>query len=238
MKILGIKIANLTRKEVLEKIDLFLNEEKFHQIATVNPEFILAAQKDQEFKNILNSTDLNVADGVGIWYAFIRNFGYLKTRITGVDLMDIVLQKAQQKNLAIYLAISKHSLSSYEEIKTALNKKYPKLKILGSDINMGDYHENWFDDKLPIKNDFVLLCNFGAPRQEKFIQSVKSDTIRLAMGVGGSFDFLTKKVRRGPKVMRKLGLEWLWRFILEPKYRAKRIFKAVIIFPIKVIFSK
>ena len=57
------------------------------------------------------------------------------------------------------------------------------------------------------------------------------------MGVGGSFDFLTGKKKRAPKFLQKIGLEWLWRFLQEPKYRAKRIWKAVVVFPIKIIFN-
>lgn len=237
MEILGIRIDNLSRKEILEKIEFFLNKEKFHQIATVNPEFILQAQKDKEFKSILNQCDLNIADGVGIWYAFIRNFRFLKCRFAGIDLMWEILKIANEKKLSVFLAINKDGLSKYEEIKAKLEKKYPNLDIHGDDIE----YTNPSSSKLQNESCKLVLCNFGAPFQEKFIHSLKSKTngkIWLAMGVGGSFDFLTGKIKRAPKILRFLGLEWFYRFLQEPKYRFKRIFHAVIIFTLRVLIGK
>lgn len=232
MNILGVRIDNLSKKEILEKVEFFLNEEKFHQVATVNPEFVLEAQGNPQFKAVLNQTALNVADGVGIWYAFLRFGKNLKTRLAGADLLHEILQKAEAKNLSVFLAVNKNGLSSFEEIKTALWKKYPKLEISGQE----------FEPSAPIESQVVncelVFCNFGAPSQEIFLNSLKNDTIKLAMGVGGAFDFLTGKRKRAPKIMRKFGLEWLWRFMLEPKYRINRIINAAFVFPIKVLLSK
>ncbi|MEI8343391.1 MAG: WecB/TagA/CpsF family glycosyltransferase [Candidatus Moraniibacteriota bacterium] len=233
MHILGIRIDNLGKKEILEKIEFFLDEEKFHQIATINPEFILQAQKDCDFKNVISMCNLNVADGAGIGYAFLRFGKFLKTRLAGVDLLTEILQIANDKKLSVFLAINKDGLSSYKEIVLVLNKNYPNINFFGEDINprITDY-------QLLITSYSILFCNFGAPAQEKFINSQKNAKLRLAMGVGGSFDFIIGKIVRAPIWMRAIGLEWLWRFAQEPKYRAKRIFNATIVFPIKILFSK
>ncbi len=256
MKILGIKIDNLDKKEILEKIESFLRSDKFHQIATVNPEFILTAQKDKEFKNILNNCDLNIADGVGLKFAFWRCGQKLKARIAGVDLMWEILKIANDRGLSIFLAADKNGLSGWEETKDAILRKYPGLKISGKNINHACHSER-SDSEVEestcvkirsldyarddsIKNYDIVFCNFGHPHQEKFIYSLKSqkyDNIKLAMGVGGSFDFATGKLRRAPLWVRKIGLEWLFRLIQQPK-RIKRIFNAVIIFPVKIIFNK
>ena len=214
MDLLGVRIDNFSKKEILEKIESFLDEPKFHQIATVNPEFILDAR-------------------IGIKYAFLRHFQFLKTRIAGVDLLDEILKIANEKKLAIFLAISKNGLSSFEEIKAALQKIYPNLIIDGEEM----YPNNTGHWSL-VTGHHTMLCNFGAPAQEKFLNSAKSDTIRLAMGVGGSFDFLTGKIKRAPKWMQFFGFEWLFRLCQEPKYRAMRIFNAIFVFPIMVIFNK
>ena len=269
MEILGVRIDNFEKQEILQQIEGFLNEEKFHQIATVNPEFILRAQRDQEFRNILNRCALNVADGVGLSYAFLRHLEYLKTRLAGADLMQEIFEIADKKKLSLFLAIHKSGLSSYVEIKRVLNEKYPNIKIGGGDI---DPRKN---KKLPSTVGFqVVFCNFGFPQQEKFLNSlnkndppthpndkpeselIKSNTssensedlglqnkgcrgkIRLAMGVGGSFDFITGKLSRAPKIMRLLGLEWLYRLMLEPRYRIERVLRAVIVFPLRVIINK
>ncbi|HRY82145.1 MAG TPA: WecB/TagA/CpsF family glycosyltransferase [Candidatus Moranbacteria bacterium] len=242
MHILNIKIDNFSKKEILEKVRSFLAGPKFHQIATINPEIILEAQKNQEFKNILNNCDLNVADGFGIRLAFWRFGKNLKCRFAGADLMLEILKIANEQKLSVFLAAKKDGLSNWEETRDAILKNYPDLEINGENLNF-NCHAELVSASHKILNQvqddkWVLFCNFGAPFQELFINSQKNDTIRLAIGVGGSFDFITKKIRRAPKFMRLIGLEWLWRLILEPRYRFKRIFNAIIIFPIKIIINK
>jgi N-acetylglucosaminyldiphosphoundecaprenol N-acetyl-beta-D-mannosaminyltransferase len=262
MEILRVRVDNLSHQGILEKIESFLSDGKFHQIATVNAEFILQAQKDAEFKNILNESDLNVADSISVKFAFMRFGKWLKCRMAGADLMHEILRIANEKKLAVFLAANKNGLSSYEEVCDALSKVYPNIEFFGDNIDPLD-----LSYKLEARSYKLILCGFGSPFQEKFINSLKNDLsshlsaeqgnnlenntskltlqnercggiIGVAMGLGGSFDFATGKIKRAPKIMRSLGLEWLWRFVQEPKYRTKRIIKAVIIFPLKVIFSR
>ena len=232
MNILGVKADNLSRKEILEKVAVFLSEDKFHQIATINPEFILEAQKNEEFRNILNNCDLNIADGIGIKFAFWRYGKHLKCRMAGIDLMQKILEMALDRGLGIFLAANKDGLSSWEEARDVILKKYPNLDISGANLSKNSASYQILDTKYQI-----LFVNFGAPYQELFINSVKYDNIRLAIGVGGGFDFLTGKTKRAPDFMRKLGLEWSWRFLCQPN-RWKRIWNAVIIFPVKILFNK
>ena len=238
MNILGVRVDNFEKREILEKIEGFLSGDKLCQIATVNPEFILEAQKNAEFKNILNACDLNVADGIGIKFAFWKlGFQKLKARISGVDLMEEILKIANNRGLGVFLAVNKDGLSTWEETRDAILRIYPNLYVEG--INLDKNSINSINYDLINNNCSIVLCNFGAPYQEKFLYSLKSQKnakIRLAMGVGGSFDFMNGKVRRAPKVMRLFGLEWLFRLIQQPN-RFRRIFNAVIIFPIKIIFS-
>ena len=122
-------------------------------------------------------------------------------------------------------------MSSWEETRDAILKKYPGLEIGGANLDRDDFLHNLQD------LDYELIfCNFGAPFQEKFLNSQKNDRIKLAVGVGGSFDYLTGKLKRAPKWMQFFGVEWFWRLMLQPK-RIKRIFNAVVIFPIKVLFK-
>ena len=245
MEILGVRIDNLSKKEILQTVEGFLKEDKFHQIATVNPEFILKAQSDLEFKHILNSCALNVADGVGLWYAHIRFFKWLRCRMTGVELMHEVLNLADEKALKVFIAINQNGLSSLDEIKQALEIKYPRIKLSGAELIFDEQISDIEEYRAKALENEIVLCNFGAPMQEKFLNLAKNDTIRLAMGVGGAFDFLTKKRSRAPKIVQKLGLEWLWRIFsqgLGEKVffisRLKRIFKAVVVFPLRIIINK
>jgi N-acetylglucosaminyldiphosphoundecaprenol N-acetyl-beta-D-mannosaminyltransferase len=231
-KILGVKIDNLDKKNLFQKIENFLEEKKFHQISTINPEFILEAQKNEKFRNVLNACDLGIADGIGIWFAFLRKDQKLKTRIAGIDLMEKILEFANQKSLSIFLIANENGLSTWEETRDVISRNYPNLEINGINLNKEDTGYKIQDMRCDI-----LFCNFGAPHQELFLNSLKNANIRLAMGVGGGFDFLTGKIKRAPVFMRKLGLEWLWRLKEQPRHRFIRILKAVVIFPIKVLFN-
>lgn len=232
MDILGVRVDNLTKKEILEKIGSFFSEEKFHQIATVNPEFILEAKRNKASREILNSCDLNIADGFGISCAFLRFGEKLKARVPGADLVHEILRTANEKNLGIFLAINKDGLSTFQEIKDVILEKYPNITVFGKDLDKNDSSCSMFHAPCS-----VLFCNFGHPYQEAFINRQKCGNIRLAAGVGGTFDYMTGKVKRAPVFMRRLGLEWLFRLIQQPK-RIGRIWKAVVIFPISVILNK
>ena len=221
MKLLGVSISDGSREEILAQVRIFLTEPGFHRIATVNPEFLVLADRDQAFKDSLLTADLCVADGFGIVLAGWL-LGKRVTRFPGADLLHEILAIAERDGHAIYLAIKKDGLSSYEEIRVALLKKYPRLSI-----------------ESDRRHARVVICSYGAPEQEVFLESLRSNPgdIRLAMGAGGSFDYLTGKQKRAPKWLRDIGLEWLWRLILQPK-RCKRIWNAVVIFPMKVLVQK
>ncbi|HBI16646.1 MAG: Glycosyl transferase, WecB/TagA/CpsF family [Candidatus Moranbacteria bacterium GW2011_GWF2_34_56] len=245
-KILGVKIDNISKREIIDKMNDFLKEDRLHHVATVNPEIILKAQEDDVLFDILNNANLCLADGVGVRFAFWRFGRHLRSRMTGIDLMWKILEIANEKKLSVLLVASKHGLSTWQETRDAILKIYPDMRISGVciDPSAGHFDRSTELANLNIKEGHttfdVLFCNFGAPYQEKFIASLNrwSSWTRLAVGVGGSFEFITGKIKRAPKIIRIFGLEWAWRFSLEPKYRAKRIFKAAVIFPARVFFNR
>lgn len=237
MHILGIRIDNISKEEILEKVEKYLSEPRFHQIATVNPEFIMEAQNNLIFKAVINCCSLNIADGFGIRLAFWRHGEHLKHRMPGTDLMEDILKLADRKKLKVFLAANKDGLSTFEETRRAILNIYPDLEIEGADLDKGT------DSCSAIDKHDILFSNFGAPYQETFLNCQKNGTIRLAIGVGGGFDFLTGKIRRAPRFLRRIGLEWLWRAIQpQPwkfkKKRLKRIWNAVVVFPLKILFKK
>jgi len=232
-QILNVKIDNLAKEEIVEKIKNCLKSNSHCQIATVNPEFILRAQENKKFKNILNSKKtLCVADGIGLKFAGWWYGQNLKYRWAGADLMKEILKIADEKKQKVFLIANKDGLSTWQETAMAIKKLYPKLKISGINISIKSTPY-----KIPDTKHDVIFCSLGAPQQEIFLYQLRS-VAKIVMGVGGSFDFLTGKIKRAPGFFRQFGLEWLWRLMVEPKYRWKRIWRAVIIFPIKVVFKK
>lgn len=235
MRIFGVLIENYSREEILAQVRLFLAEPKFHRIATVNPEFLVLADCNPTFKQALLSADLCVADGIGIVLAGLLH-GKKIVRFPGADLLHEILTLAERDGHSVFLAIRQDGLSSYEEIRAALLKKYPHLEVAGESY----IAENFSPISLiAYPASSIIMCNFGAPQQEVFLEGLRNNPgkVRLAMGVGGSFDYLTGKQKRAPYIVRAIGLEWLWRLILQP-WRYKRIWNAVVVFPMKVLLYK
>lgn len=236
--ILGVPIDVLNKDELIKAIHRLL---KYHQgqIITPNPEFLLLAQKDDEFFWVLKQANLSVPDGIGLKFA-----GWLKGvnlfRYSGANLVVYLLKLAYHKHLRVAVINWKKGLSSDEDILQVIKKQYPHLKFLVLSVERG---ENNYDVKT-LKNfepDIVFVA-LGAPWQDIFIRrKLFKDlpNVKIAMGIGGAFDFMTGKIRRAPKLFQGLGFEWLWRFIMQPRgmklWRLKRIYKAVIVFSLKVL---
>lgn len=241
MKILNVKIDNLSKTEALKKIKHYIDSESSHYLVTVNPEFIMAAQKDKEFKNILNLADLAVPDGFGLMLASIFKGQPFRERITGVDLVWDIAKLAEQNSYSIFLFGSEEGIAG--ETAKKLKEKFPGLIVAaesGGEIVVNPKIENV--DILGKINKFgpdILFVALGQVKQEKWIKYhlKKMPDVKLAIGVGGSFDFISGRVKRAPKWLRKLGLEWFWRLLLEPR-RIKRIYNAVLKFSWLVLLKE
>ncbi|HZJ41228.1 MAG TPA: WecB/TagA/CpsF family glycosyltransferase [Candidatus Saccharimonadales bacterium] len=235
--ILGINLSGGDEELALKKVQEFLNSDSLHYAVTPNPEIILLSQLDSEFAEILNKADLSLADGFGLKIAgFITKQKI--TRITGADLSLKILALAEKQTKKVAIINWEKGLSSGVEIKQALQKKYPQLRCLVIDVPRA---VNLESDKQDILNNFapkIVFTTLGFPYQEKIIFNNLNNwpSVRLAIGVGGTFDFITKKAQRAPKVMRKAGLEWLWRLGKQPR-RLGRIYRATFIFMSKILLK-
>lgn len=233
--ILGIKISEITPKEILNEIENLMSFKKSSFIVTPNPEIILASHEDEELFYILNKADLALADGFGLVIAGLFQGSKIK-RITGSDLTPKLLKEAELKNKKVFIANWQDGLSKKNDISNVLEKKYPALKFLVLDLERGIELK---ESDLEIINSFapeIMFCTFGSPYQEKFIfhNKEKIKSLYLSLAVGGSFDFLSGKIIRAPKIFRIIGFEWLWRLILQPK-RWRRIYRATFVFLSKAL---
>lgn len=230
--IFGIPVSLASQKQVQSIVTRWLSKRTFHRIATVGPEFLLRARSSKQFHTNLLQADLCVADGVGVTIAGWL-FGKRIERFPGADLLLEILHKAERQHLSVFLAVRKDSLSSLDEIQTALLKKYPRLKVTGEEFALP------INNQQSTINTPIVFSNFGAPEQEYFLESLRGrgKHVRLVMGVGGAFDFLTGKLPRAPRVFQYIGLEWLWRFLLQPS-RFRRIWNAVVMFPCFIVIDR
>ena len=254
-EILGVKINSLSMVEALQKARDFLYSKKQNLIFTPNPEMLVDAQNDSYFKKVLNLSELNFCDGFGIR---LMSGGKVK-RITGVDFVFKLCELAQVENKSVYL-LGSGSREVLKQTAENLKKQFPNLRIVG--FNPGpkvDFLKVEDEQKIfcePEANDEaihdiimtapdILLVAFGHNKQEKWIyENIKNlPSVRLAMGVGGSFDYIAgfnfkgEITKRAPCFLRKIGLEWLYRLYKQP-WRIGRIFKATAVFVSLVIYNK
>lgn len=236
MQILGVRLDAVKVNEALERVRGFLFDNRQHLIASINPEMLVLANRDTEFKEILNKSDLNFADGTGVVFAsYFLGVG-LPQRIPGVDFVWRLCELAEKEDKKIFLLGGQNGVvaAAVGEIK----KRFPNLKIFCGGDNLKS------DDPtiITLVNNFapqILLVAFGHGRQEKWLAKnlAQLPSVDVGMGVGGTFDFIAGRVRRSPKFFRALGLEWLWRLIKQP-WRFKRIFTATAYFCYSVIKSR
>ena len=224
-RLLGVRIDSFTKNELARIFAEKLSGSKFCHVATVNPEFLVTAQKDAAFRKILNHTELNVCDGVGIQGMSRFLYGKKISRITGVELAELLCKICAQEEKSIFFLGGR---GVAEKASLVMKKKYTNLKISG----YAEGTPNELLSEVKEAHPDVILVAYGAPAQEKWIATYHKEipSLRLGIGIGGTFDFWAGKLKRAPKIAQKLGIEWLWRLFQEPKTRAKRIWKAVFVF--------
>jgi N-acetylglucosaminyldiphosphoundecaprenol N-acetyl-beta-D-mannosaminyltransferase len=236
--ILRVNIHALTNAQTLALIEQFIASGQPHQLVTVNPEFVVAAQSDDEFRNIINHAALALPDGVGLLFAarFLKTIP-LPERVPGSDLVVRLAELSHRRGYRIYFLGAGAGVA--QKAVENLKKIYPNMQVAGCYAGSPDPEE---DEALirrisPTGPD-ILLVAYGAPKQDKWIaRNLDRLQIPVCLGVGGSFDFLAGTARRAPLWIQKLGLEWLHRLALQP-WRWKRIWNAVPRFSWLVLGSK
>ena len=217
ISILGIPVHAVTMDETVALIEGYMAEARLHQIATVNPEFVMAAQDDAEFRRVLTGADLCLPDGVGLLYAARRAGRRLPERVPGSELVYRLAERAAARGWPLFLLGAAPGVA--EAAAAILCDRYPGLRVAGTYAGSPDPAE---DDALVARVNAsgaaLLYVAYGAPRQDKWIARNRDAlaSVRVAIGVGGSLDFVTGRAVRAPQWAQRLGLEWLHRLVKEP----------------------
>lgn len=216
---LGVNVSLLTYDEILDATQERIQRGEQSTIIAVNPEKVIVANKEPLVKELINQSTFQIPDGVGILLASKLKGGKLKERVTGVDMMERLLRFAAEKEYGVFFYGAKEEV--VREAKRKLEERFPALKIVG-------YANGYVTDQEALIEQIndsgatLLFVALGSPRQELWIRdNMKKLNVKVFQGVGGSFDVFSGKVKRAPLFFRKLGLEWLYRLLKEPK-RLKR----------------
>lgn len=236
--ILGITVDDITMNDAINKINSFIKSQNFHTVFTPNPEFIMNTRTDSGFKEILNNGNLIIADGSGIVLASRILEGKKIQRVTGFDTVMNLFKLGSDGLISFYILAGGEGVASLA--KKNLQEMYPNIKILGTHNGYfwkNNIEEQQVIDEINTLKPDVLFVGMGSPRQEKWIYKNRNNlNAKVAMGIGGCFDIIAGNLKRAPKIFQKLGIEWIYRFILEPS-RYKRILK-LFRFGLIVIFTR
>jgi len=218
--ILGIGITNAKESEILEYILQGLEKEgKKYFIVTPNPEILMLANSSPDYRNILNSAKLALPDGIGVMMAGKILGRELKQRIQGVDFVESLCRAVAEKPITVGFLGAGPRIA--EQTAERLKRKLPNLKVVFT--ASGDPDDKTVDLVKDGKKEIdILFVAFGSPKQEIWIyENLEKLPVKVVIGVGGAFDFISGKVKRAHAFIRNMGFEWLFRLISQP-WRAKR----------------
>lgn len=227
----GVGITNEKTKDILEYILLGLEKkEKNYYVVTPNPEILVFADKNQQFKTILNNARLALCDGIGVILAGKILGRPFVQRTTGTDLVDLLCGAVAGKPITMGFLGGRDGVA--EMAAKCLIRKYPGLQVVysGSEwhqVPSTDYGLQTTDKKGSAvdgrqKTVDILFVAYGFPKQEEWMAMHQNANIyKVAIGVGGAFDYISGRVPRAPVAMQKAGLEWLFRLFVQP-WRVKR----------------
>lgn len=234
--ILGVPVDPVTMPEALERLRAMAAGTEQRHVMTPNNEMVVQARRDPAFRALLNRTALNLPDSTGLLWAAKWTGQSLPSRVTGVDTVRELCASLDESVGVFFLGAAP---GVAEAAAAALRVANPRLKIAGTHAGsprQGD--AEGIVDRVNASGASILLVAYGSPAQDRWIDEhmKKMPAVKVAMGIGGTFDFIAGTKKRAPRWMRAAGLEWLYRFVQEPS-RWRRMWNAVVVFPCAVITS-
>jgi exopolysaccharide biosynthesis WecB/TagA/CpsF family protein len=227
IEILGVPVDAITYEAWLSLIERWVLDRgnaRAHHVCTVNPEFIMIARSDPNFYNVLTRADLCIPDGVGLLWAARYKGEALPERVTGSDGVPRIAERAAQEGWRLFFLGAAPGIA--DRAAEILMERYPGLKVVGTySGSPAPYEEDELAEQINASGADILFVAYGAPVQDKWIaRNLPRLHVKMAMGVGGTFDFIAGIIPRAPQWMQRLGIEWLYRLYLQP-WRIKRMMR-------------
>ena len=220
-RVLGVRVDCLDGASALRWLEQLAEAGGPHLVATVNPEFVMRAQKDGEFARVLESAALCLPDGVGVVWAARRQGCRLQGPVTGVDLVEPIATMCARRGWRLFLLGAAPGVADALASKLEAAHRGLMVAAHAGSPDRGDDAETV--RRIVEHGTDILLIAYGAPAQELWFDRLRSRLgVKVAVGVGGAFDYLTGRVARPPRWMRKVQLEWLGRLVRQP-WRIRRM---------------
>jgi N-acetylglucosaminyldiphosphoundecaprenol N-acetyl-beta-D-mannosaminyltransferase len=218
--VLGCRIDRVGMEEALRMAEGFIADGGAHQIVTADASMLVMAADDGELKELINTSDLVVPDSTGVVWACHKMKQPVPERVAGVDLMEALCERGAKHGWTAYFLGAAPGVA--EEAARKLEARFPGFKVVGTHngfLKPGD--DEAIEEEIRALRPQLLFVAMGIPRQEKWIrQRMNGLGVPVCVGVGGSLDCHSGRVKRAPKVFQRLHIEWLYRLVSNPsKYK-------------------
>lgn len=221
VEILDIPFCDITFDTFTNELEKYMIEQRKAFVVTANPEIVMYARNNSDYKQIILQADFIVPDGIGIIKASHTVGTPLKERVTGYDTTIRLLEKMNEEKLSLYVLGGKD-----ETLKKAIANianTYPSIQVVGSHHGYFDWKDTAIVEEIQVKKPDLILVALGFPRQEKWIyEHVNQFEKGVFIGVGGTIDVLAGEVERAPQFWQNIHLEWFYRLLKQPS-RWKRM---------------
>ena len=221
---MGCVVDNLTMEETLERVAGFIADGRPHQHVVVNVDKLVKARDDAQLRGIINDCDLVNADGMPVVWAS-RLLGVpLKERVAGVDLFESLMERSAREGWRVFLLGARAEVVA--RVRAVYEARYPGLVVAGHrDGYWTEAEEPDVAEQVRLAQADILCVAITSPKKERFLDRWQTHMrVPFAMGVGGTFDVAAGRIRRAPRFMQALGLEWLVRVVQEPRRMFRRYF--------------
>ncbi len=223
LRLLSVKVDRVNYGRALDVIRELMTSDGCKQVVTLNPEYVMLAERNGKLLRIINAAELSVPDGIGIVWASRILGDPLPDRVTGTGLLPRICGLCVKEGRSIFLLGGEPGVA--EAAAGELRSRHPDLKVAGtSSADPDPATDDRIVEEINRSGADVLAVAYGCPKQDLWIDRNRDrlEGVRVAIGVGGAFDFISGQTPRAPRLMRKAGMEWLFRLWIEPQ-RARRM---------------
>lgn len=233
--LLNTFVNNVDMTEVLKAIEQMVENNNKGYVVAINVDVVIKIENDPYLKEIVDNADMVLVDGKPLVWIAKWHRHPVKAKISGSDLVPLLCKRAADKGYSIFIIGGKEGIA--EQAKQNLEKTLPRIKIIGTYAPPLGFEKNESElEKInniinAVRPDLLIVC-FGCPKQEKWIyENYQKYDAKVSICAGATVDFLAGNVNRAPKWMSEHGLEWFYRFLMEPK----RLFKRYFVDDLKII---